>query len=263
MGSSYNPPSSGSSTPELPVWTYAAGGGTPAAGKFTTDDASPSSTTHIKFSTTTKQGSNVIDTLFGFGIYVKIFLTSVTTGKVAGFEWLTVADLGGPADVTVELLGTTNETEWSGDYQISFAPNTATVATTGNTNSGNFAVFDATNVIKDTGLSSASFDASGAATAAQTAAQTYADGLAVNYATAAQGTSADSAFAAIIYTDTGWTANSDAGDKTAAIPSSATLDAMQAALNLVVAGFGDAFVASAEKTKALEAALVARVTPNA
>lgn len=68
---------------------------------------------------------------------------------------------------------------------------------------------------------------------------------------------------AVLAEDTGWTANADAGDKTAVIPASATLTAMQAALNLVVAGFGDAFVASAQKTKALETALANALRPNA
>lgn len=63
--------------------------------------------------------------------------------------------------------------------------------------------------------------------------------------------------------DTGWTANADNGTKTAVIPASATIAAMQAALNLVVAGFGDSFVAVAEKTKALEAVFVANKRPNA
>lgn len=63
--------------------------------------------------------------------------------------------------------------------------------------------------------------------------------------------------------DTGWTANADGGSKTVSIPSNATLAAMQAALNVVAAGFGDAFVATAEKCKALEAALVTFKVPNA
>lgn len=67
----------------------------------------------------------------------------------------------------------------------------------------------------------------------------------------------------LLAADTGWTANADAGDKTSIIPNNATLDAMQAALNLVVAGFGDAFVAVADKTKAIETALANSLRPNA
>lgn len=67
----------------------------------------------------------------------------------------------------------------------------------------------------------------------------------------------------ILTADTGWTGNTDTGSKSAVIPASATLTAMQAALNLVVAGFGDAFVATAAKVKALEAAGVAFKVPNA
>lgn len=63
--------------------------------------------------------------------------------------------------------------------------------------------------------------------------------------------------------DTGWTANADGGDKTSVIPANATLDAMQAALNIVVAGFGDAFVAVADKCKAIETAFAGNLVPNA
>lgn len=63
--------------------------------------------------------------------------------------------------------------------------------------------------------------------------------------------------------DTGWTANADNGTKTSVIPSTATIDALQSALNIVAAGFGDAFVAVAEKAKALEAVGVANKRPNA
>lgn len=63
--------------------------------------------------------------------------------------------------------------------------------------------------------------------------------------------------------DTGWTANADGGDKTKVVPSNASLAAMAAALNTLVAGFGDAFVATSEKLKAIETALVANLLPNA
>lgn len=87
------------------------------------------------------------------------------------------------------------------------------------------------------------------------------------FATTAQGAKADSALqpggSGTVSADTGWTGNTDTGSKSAVIPASATLTAMQAALNLVVAGFGDAFVATAAKVKALEAAGVAFKVPNA
>lgn len=62
--------------------------------------------------------------------------------------------------------------------------------------------------------------------------------------------------------DTGWVANADNGDKTAVIPANATLTAMQAALNLVVSGFGDSFVAIAAKVKALQEVLEEGKKPN-
>lgn len=63
--------------------------------------------------------------------------------------------------------------------------------------------------------------------------------------------------------DTGWTANADAGSKTASIPSSATLATIQTGLNLAVAGSGDALAATAAKVKAIETTLVALLLPNA
>lgn len=67
----------------------------------------------------------------------------------------------------------------------------------------------------------------------------------------------------VVPPDTGWTANADTGDKTAVIPNNATIAAMQAALNLVVAGFGDAFVAVSDKVKAMEDVLASNKRPNA
>lgn len=80
-----------------------------------------------------------------------------------------------------------------------------------------------------------------------------------------QGTNADirAAIAAAISADTGWTANADAGDKTAVIGSTATLDAIATALNLVTAGAGTQLENIAQKVKALESALAIALRPNA
>lgn len=61
--------------------------------------------------------------------------------------------------------------------------------------------------------------------------------------------------------DTGWTANADSGSKTASIP--ANSGTIQAALNVVSPGAGDAFVAVQSKVKAIEAALVGLLLPSA
>jgi hypothetical protein len=63
--------------------------------------------------------------------------------------------------------------------------------------------------------------------------------------------------------DTGWTTNADGGDKTQVIASTAMLTALQAALNALVPGAGDAFIAVAQKVKALETALASNLLPNA
>lgn len=87
------------------------------------------------------------------------------------------------------------------------------------------------------------------------------------FATSAQGTKADSALqpggSGTVSADTGWTGNADSGSKSAVIPASATLATIQTAMNLAVAGSGDALAATAAKVKAIEAALVAFKVPNA
>lgn len=96
--------------------------------------------------------------------------------------------------------------------------------------------------------------------AVQTAAQ-------VGAATSAQGALADSAIqpgnAGLIVADTGWTANADGGDKTAVIGSTATLDTIATALNIVTAGAGTQLENIAQKVKALETALANSLRPSA
>lgn len=87
------------------------------------------------------------------------------------------------------------------------------------------------------------------------------------FATAAQGTKADSAIqpgnAGLIVAGAGWTANADGGDKTAVIGSTATLDTIATALNIVTAGAGTQLENIAQKVKALETALANSLRPNA
>lgn len=76
----------------------------------------------------------------------------------------------------------------------------------------------------------------------------------------------------IISADTGWTANSGAGDKTVAVPNytSGITGTMSTALNVTSAGLGTALgtidsvlVSLVKKVQALETALAANKTPNA
>lgn len=87
------------------------------------------------------------------------------------------------------------------------------------------------------------------------------------FATAAQGTKADSAIqpgnAGLIVAGTGWTANADGGDKTVAIGNTATLDTIATALNIVTAGAGTQLENIAQKVKAMETALANSLRPNA
>jgi hypothetical protein len=69
--------------------------------------------------------------------------------------------------------------------------------------------------------------------------------------------------AAPVSLGTGWTANADAGDKTAVIGSTATLDGIATALNIVTAGAGTQLENIAQKVKAIEASLALLILPNA
>lgn len=63
--------------------------------------------------------------------------------------------------------------------------------------------------------------------------------------------------------DTGWGTDGDNGDKTVAIGSSTSMATLQAALNTLAAGSGDALVAVSKVVKALKTALNAGLLPNA
>jgi hypothetical protein len=84
-----------------------------------------------------------------------------------------------------------------------------------------------------------------------------------DFATAAQGASADSAIqpgnGGLVPADTGWTANADAGDKTAAIPTMPDVSALEA----ISTGFEAWAQAMDKKMKAMEAALATALRPNA
>jgi len=66
----------------------------------------------------------------------------------------------------------------------------------------------------------------------------------------------------LITADTGWTGNSDAGDKTKVIANAASIITIAAALDLAVTGAGTLLLNTAEKCKALETALAALKVPN-
>lgn len=91
------------------------------------------------------------------------------------------------------------------------------------------------------------------------------------FATAAQGTKADSAIqpgnAGLISAGTGWTANADGGSKTVVIPVQVSSTAAVAALDptgsIGLANLFAYYAASAEKCKALETALTNSLRPNA
>lgn len=270
-------PSGGSGSSQLPAWTYTAGA--ISAGLFTTSDASIAATTQITLGSgmLPASSSNFWSTMpLGSGLV----LTN-SSGLVSSFTITAIGDGGTGAIQLNVTLQSAGETNWSGKYTASFSPAKQTAADVGlgnvdNTSDANkpistaqatsIAVVAAVADLATTAASTAQTTADAAATAAATAESDA--NTANNAAVAAQAdadaaqASADAAIAVAITADTGWTANADGGDKTSAIPANATLDAMQAALNLVVAGFGDAFVAVADKTKAIETALTNKLRPN-
>lgn len=63
--------------------------------------------------------------------------------------------------------------------------------------------------------------------------------------------------------DTGWTANTDNGDKTSSVTDSGTISTMAATVDPTSAGLGPIMIAMANKIKALEYALTQRLFPNA
>lgn len=259
----YTPRSSGgSSSPQLPAWTYTAGA--IGAGKFTADNAAISSTTVLVFSQSVALRSGTL----ALQPQNTVAILTDSSGNVTSF-WCAVGNDGaGNLQVTVVSNLISNGTNWSGVYTLSFAPAKQTATDVGLGNVPNVDATNATNISSGT-LPDGRFPAtlpavSGASLTGITAAQVGAlspsgDGSSLTGITAGQ----ISGLGQQLVDDTGWTANADGGDKTSSIPSNATLDAMQAALNLVVAGFGDAFVATADKVKALETVLVGNKLPNA
>lgn len=185
-----HPPASGGGTTitQLPVWTYTAGA--MAAGKFKTDNSTPTSVSSISFSDASKTGDQTWEGFFNNSISVGCLIGLTNSSGVPYFYRVTgIVDNTGFTTLSVAQVSAAS-TAFSGDFYVTFA------------------------------------------------------------------------LAHLIF-DTGWTANSDVGSKTAVIPDDATLNAMVAALNLVASGFGDAFVAVADKVKAIESTLATGILPNA
>lgn len=218
----------GGGSPGLPILTYTAG--TIGNGLFTTDNASIALTTAITFSRYDAAGNDRL----GFHAYIPddIFIIFTdSSGRSSLFQTAT-NDQAGNTTFTFYPLNLGYQGAWSGVYQLSFA--------TGPMESiAGFAALAAlTSIIKSNGAGTFSNAVPG-----------------TDYVVpGGEGT---------VVADTGWTANADGGDKTAVIPNNATIDGMQAALNLVSAGLGDLIVALADKVKALETVLVGNKLPNA
>lgn len=99
---------------QTPGWTWVAGGGTPAAGKFTTDDVSPASTTAIKILSTP---------LSNFAGTSKLLL--IVTNASASYQF-SVDSVGFSTGVTtfnVQYAGVNVGTlaNWTGNSYITFA----------------------------------------------------------------------------------------------------------------------------------------------
>lgn len=111
--------------PGLPAWTYTAGA--MASGKFTTDNASPASTTELNLSIEIKNGNQSLESrLATIPIYSVLLLTDAT-GESIAFQ-ITSDPVPNGTHVTFSVSTATNETSWSGDYQLSVWLNTASFA---------------------------------------------------------------------------------------------------------------------------------------
>lgn len=233
MPSSYNPGLGGSNSgngdsgfvPQVPSWTWAAGGGAPAAGRFTTNDAHPNTTTQIKLS------SSVASLTPFTASPQQYFLIIVdASGNVSGFVASQAIDDGSGNPQLSLSSGFGSNIAWSGTYTMSVLSVVSTV----------------NGIVKNDGSGTLSAAVAG-----------------TDYLTPTGSGAGLTGIVGVMTDDTGWTANADAGDKTQVIPSSATISSVQAALNIAVAGAGDALFATAQKVKALELALNINLLPSA
>lgn len=221
-------PAGGGGGAGLPVLIYTAG--TIGNGLFTTDNASIASTTSITLSGYDASGN----LRAGFFQYIPndtFIIFTDSTGRSSIFQTAS-NDQGSNVTFTFYPLNLGYQGAWSGSYQLSFC--------TGPMESiaGFAALATLTSLIKCNGAGT--------------------------FSNAVPGTDYIlPGGAGTVTVDTGWNANADGGDKTAVIPSNATIDGMQTALNLVSAGLGDLIVALSDKVKALETVLVASKIPNA
>lgn len=106
---------------QLPQWTFQdAGNGAPTAGKFTTDNASSSSTTSLNISTTAKDGGTFWQSvLLG---NPGIILTN-SSGQSAYASLISGTNNSSYITLTVGVAG--KSFSWSGDFTLSFMNATA------------------------------------------------------------------------------------------------------------------------------------------
>lgn len=126
FGGSAPPPSS---SPGLPTWTFAAGGGDPASGQFTTDNASPNSTSTLKISNFPKYdaaGIGMGSNLQQVPVNALIVLVS-STGQQYSSVFTGASDGGAFSIVSTGGFGALPN--WSGDFQLSFWPSFSMVST--------------------------------------------------------------------------------------------------------------------------------------
>ncbi len=228
-----------------PVYTWNAIDAS-GAGTFISDDVDPHSATTLAFNVVSKYGSaNWRDFLTQNFLRVDVQamylqLTSVVSKKVSFFRVSSVTAPGGQLTLSIAPSYIDAATTFSGDYEFQFVLSPP----------GQADWNEATSTLP---TFIANKPALGTAAAA----------AATDFATAAQGAAADSAIqpgnGGLVPADTGWTANADAGDKTAAIPTMPDVSALEA----ISTGFGAWADAMDKKLKAVETALAAALRPNA
>lgn len=115
--------SGGGGSSGLPAWTFVAGGGAPANGKFTTNNNDPASTTILNINITDKSGIN-LGNMFGSGAAgtFQMVLTNLADNKSTLFTYASLTFNGTWFAIAVNSLGTGDAPNWSGDYALSFVP---------------------------------------------------------------------------------------------------------------------------------------------
>lgn len=113
-------PSSSGGSSGLPVWTYVAGGGSPAPGTFTANSANPSTVTLLNFSVSQKGDATALFTSMATLINNSTIFLKGASGPALAFIIGSTASSGGLTIFNYTVSPQTAQTTWvAGDYGFS------------------------------------------------------------------------------------------------------------------------------------------------